>query len=114
MNAFENEKLILESDNKQIRLTSHRLRYHQTPRKNSDFTSIMLDKVSSIELTYYKHSIWLLVIGILTLPAIIGFVILLIYFSSKRHVISVTPDGGKPIIFNTKGIKREFLSFSSG
>lgn len=109
MNAFENEKLILESDNKQIRLTSHRLRYYETPKRNSNFTSIMLDKVSSIELTYYKSSFWILILGILTIPILLGLILLYIFFTSKRHVISVTPDGGKPIIFETKGMKRDFL-----
>ena len=109
MNAFENEKLIIESDNKQIRLTSHRLRYYETPKNNSDFTSIMLDKISSIELTYYKSSIWLLIIGIVTIPILVGLILIYMFFTSKRHVISVTPDGGKPIIFATKGMKRNFL-----
>ncbi|MCD8426030.1 hypothetical protein LNJ40_12110 [Tenacibaculum dicentrarchi] len=109
MNALENEKLIIESDNKQIRLTSHRLRYYETPKNNADFTSIMLDKISSIELTYYKSSIWLLIIGIVAIPILVGLILIYMFFTSKRHVISVTPDGGKPIIFETKGMKRNFL-----
>ncbi len=28
---------------------------------------------------------------------------------SKKHVVSITPDGGRPIVFETKGMKREFL-----
>lgn len=109
MTALDNEILIIESTNKQIRLTSHRLRYYETPKRNSDFTSIMLDKISSIELIYYKSSIWLLIIGIATIPIIVGLILLYMFFTSKRHVISVTPDGGKPIIFETKGMKRDFL-----
>ena len=109
MQGFDNEKVILESDNNQLRLTTHRLRYNETASSNSDFTSIMLDKISSIELTYYKSSIWLLIIGILTIPIIVGIILIIIFFTSKRHVVSVTPDGGKPIIFETKGMKREFL-----
>lgn len=109
MTAFENEKLILESDNKQLRLTSHRLRYYETPKRNSNFSSIMLDKVSSIELTYYKSSFWILILGILTIPILLGLILIYIFFTSKKHVISVTPDGGKPIIFETKGMKRDFL-----
>ncbi len=110
MQGIENEKVILESDNNQLRLTTHRLRYHETTKSNSDFTFIMLDKISSIELTYYKSSIWLLIIGIITIPIIVGIILIIIFFTSKRHVVSVTPDGGKPIIFETKGMKREFLA----
>jgi len=109
MTSFENEKIILESDNKQIKLTSHRLRYYQTSKRNSDFTSIMLDKISSIELTYYKSSIWFLIIGIVTIPIIVGFILIYKFFTSKRHVVSITPDGGKPILFETQGMKRGFL-----
>jgi hypothetical protein len=69
----------------------------------------MLDKVSSIELTYYKTSFWVLLVGIVTIPIILGIVIIYLYIKSKRHVVSVTPDGGKPIIFETMGMKRDFL-----
>jgi hypothetical protein len=50
MDLFSFEKVITESDNKQICLTTHRLRYYESERKNSDFTSVMVDKISSIEL----------------------------------------------------------------
>ncbi|MCD8408526.1 hypothetical protein LNI96_11420 [Tenacibaculum dicentrarchi] len=85
------------------------MRYYETPKNNADFTSIMLDKISSIELTYYKSSIWLLIIGIVAIPILVGLILIYMFFTSKRHVISVTPDGGKPIIFETKGMKRNFL-----
>jgi hypothetical protein len=109
MDGIENEKLVLESDNRQLKLTTHRLRYYESTSANSDFTSVMLDKISSVELTYYKSNIWLLIIGILTIPIIVGIVLIILYFVSKKHIVSVTPDGGKPIIFEVKGMKREFL-----
>ena len=109
MTSIENEKLLLESDNKQIRLTTHRLRYYESPKKSSNFNSIMLDRISSIELNYYKSSIWLLIIGILTIPILIGIILIILFFTSKRHIVTITPDGGKSIIFETKGMKREFL-----
>ena len=61
-----------------------------------------------LELKYYKSSVWLLIIGILTIP-VVGVILIIIFFYSKKHVVSVTPDGGKPIIFETKGMQREFL-----
>ncbi len=109
MQGIDNEKVILESDNNQLRLTTHRLRYHEAASSKSDYTSIMLDKISSIELKYYKSSIWLLIIGILTIPIVVGIILIIIFFNSKKHVVSVTPDGGKPIIFETNGMKREFI-----
>ena len=108
MKSLENEVLITESGNKQIRLTSHRLRYHEGTSKNSNYTSIMLDKLSSIELKYHSN-IWLLIIGILTLPILVGVVLIILFFTTKRHVVSITPDGGNAIVFETKGMKRDFL-----
>ncbi|WP_053992912.1 hypothetical protein [Mangrovimonas sp. TPBH4] len=109
MQGIENEKVLLESSSKQLRLTTHRLRYHQTPKSSSDFTSIMLDRISSIELTYLKSSIWLLVFGILTIPLVVGIFLIISFFSSKKHVVSVNSLGGKSIVFETKGMKRDFL-----
>ena len=109
MDAFENEKLLLESDNNQLKLTSHRLRYYKASKRNSDFTSIMIDKISAIELTYYKSSIWILILGIITIPIILGIILLYIYFTTKRHVVVITSDGGKPIVFETFGMKRKYL-----
>lgn len=109
MFGIDNEELLLESTNHQVKLTTHRLRYYETSRKNADFTSIMLDKISSVELMYYKPSIWMLILGILTLPILVGIIILLIFFLSRKHVVSVTSDGGKSILFETQGMKRQFL-----
>jgi hypothetical protein len=109
MKLTENETTLLESDNNQIVLTSHRMRYSEFPGPKSDFTSIMLDKVSSIELTYHRWSYLILILGIITIPIVIGLIIIFLWWRSKTHVVSVTPDGGMPIIFQTKGMKRADL-----
>jgi hypothetical protein len=109
MTGIEGETLLMESANRQIQLTTHRLRYHETASKNSNFTSLMLDNISSIELTYYQSSIWWLIIGILTIPILVGIVLIILFFTSKRHVVFIRPNGGEPIIFETKGMKRDFL-----
>lgn len=110
MDMFQNEELIMESNNKQVYLTSHRVRCYESTKKNANFISIMLDRVSSVELTYYKSSIWLLIIGIVTIPIVVGVILIIMYFASKKHVISITPDGGKPIIIQTFGMKRERMT----
>ncbi len=38
-----------------------------------------------------------------------GVYLIYVFLTSKRHVISINPDGGKPIVFETKGMKRDFL-----
>ena len=109
MQGIEGEKLILESDNQQLRLTSHRLRYHETRSSKSDFTSIMLDKISSIQVTYQSASIWLLIFGLFTIPILLGFYIIYLYFSRRSHYVFIYPDGGQPIVFQLKGIKRDYI-----
>ncbi|MCH2196494.1 hypothetical protein [Kordia sp.] len=108
MLGIDNEKLLLESTNRQLRLTTHRLRYYETNKANSDFTSIMLYKISSVQLAYYKSNIWFSIIGIATIPVVEGIILIILYYMSKKHVVCVTPDGGNPIIFETRGIKRYF------
>ena len=113
MDAIENEKLITESDGRQIMLTTHRIRYHETASANSNFISIMLDKISSIELTFHSN-IWLLIIGIITAPILIGIILIVIFFKTRQHIIKITPDGGQSITFQTRGMSRdkveEFIS----
>ncbi|RLD83952.1 MAG: hypothetical protein DRJ10_02460 [Bacteroidetes bacterium] len=108
MNPLQNEKPITESSNRQVMLTTHRLRYHESASRNANFTSIMLDKISSIELTY-QSNVWLLIIGILTIPIIVGIILIILFFTTKKHVVSIIPDGGKPIVFETRGMKRDYL-----
>lgn len=68
----------------------------------------MLDKISSVELKY-NGEILLLIFGIILLPVVVGLILIITYFVTKTHVVSITPDGGTAIIFETKGMKREFL-----
>ena len=108
MELLQNEKRILESDNKQIVLTSQRLRYYETTGKNSNFTSIMLDRISSISLTYQSNTMYL-IIGIITIPIVVGLLLIFIYFKTKKHVVSIVPDGGSAIAIEINGMKRNFL-----
>lgn len=109
MNLFENEQRITQSDNNQIILTNKRLRYQYNNAKNPDFTSIMLDKISAISVSYHQASVWMLILGIVLIPLLIGFIIIWLYFKSKTHVVTITSDGSASIVFATKGMKREFL-----
>lgn len=108
MELLENENIITESANKQVMLTSYRIRFRDSISKKSNFTSIMLDKISSIGVTY-QSNVWLLIIGILTIPIFVGVILIILFFISRKHVVSISSDGGSSIVFETKGMKREFL-----
>lgn len=61
---FEGERLISESDDNVVTLTSHRLRYEASSKGSGHVVSIALEKISSIEI-HYKSWILILFLGIL-------------------------------------------------
>lgn len=119
------EELVTESENKLITLTNFRLRFNSSNRGSAYIVSFMLNKISSIEVHY--KSLWLLlIIGIVVIAGgllagaqnqgdmmiaglVIGLVLILIYFLSRKHVVTVSSMGGAKINFETKGMKRETL-----
>jgi hypothetical protein len=63
MTKFDSETNLLESDNKEIILTTHRIRQEIKTMGNLKIKSIMLEEISGCE--YDKKSkFWLLIIGI--------------------------------------------------
>ena len=124
-NLFEGETLISESDDNVITLTSHRLRYNSSSAGTGHIVSIMLEKISSIEV-HYKSWILVLFFGILLAAGGLfmgaqnrgdimvaglatGGICILLYFLTRKHVITISSDGGSKINFQTKGMKRETL-----
>jgi EamA domain-containing membrane protein RarD len=47
MKLLPNEKMIIETDEKELVLTSHRVRYNAKSTNNAEFMSIMLNEVAS-------------------------------------------------------------------
>ncbi len=56
---LENEQIITESTNNVVTLTTHRVRYNSSSTGQAHIVSIMLEKVSSIEV-HYKSFYFLL------------------------------------------------------
>lgn len=120
---FQGEEIISESENKVISLTTHRIRLNDSSIGSSHLVSIMLDKVSSIEVRY--KSWWILLIlsilliigglwmGMLNngeammVGIVVGLLLGLFYVFSRKHVIVISSDGGTSLNFHTKGMKRE-------
>jgi hypothetical protein len=122
---FDEERLITESGDRRVTLTTHRVRYNSSSTGRGHIISIMLEKISSIEI-HYKSWILILLIGILLivgglimgvqdkkdimiLGLIVGGFCILIYFLTRKHIVTIASDGGAKINFQTKGIKREAL-----
>ncbi|WP_215047033.1 hypothetical protein [Tenacibaculum dicentrarchi] len=119
MVLLKEEEIITESADNQIILTNKRVRYYYNSKK-TDYTSILLNRISSIEVVKTQKNILYLYIGIfmiladirfmIGLLALLGIVLIGLFVTSSKHVVSITPNGGKPIIFSTKGFKNEFIN----
>jgi hypothetical protein len=122
---FENEKIISQSGDKSIILTNCRVQYFTKSLGKSQYVSIHLQDISSLEV-HYRSFILFLMLGILAvavalysgamnlgelfvLSGIVGILFILIYFFTRRHVVTISSNGGGKIQFFTKGMKKETL-----
>ncbi|KAA9327224.1 hypothetical protein F0P96_18500 [Hymenobacter busanensis] len=122
---LDGEELIRHTPNNVVVLTTHRLRYSAANSSHSRLVSMMLDKVSSCEVRYESQpGLWVIgslfaILGGMALFAggtiqlfgvlaiVLGLVLIVAYLSTRRHIVSITSDGGTRIGFETKGLKRE-------
>lgn len=119
------ERLLNQSSNNIVVLTTHRIRFNDTNSSHAHLVSIMLEKVSSCEVRYQSWPV-VLVLGVVLglfggfallqrgsgqevgiLALVLGLVFIIAYFTSRKHIISISSDGGARIGFETKGLKRE-------
>jgi hypothetical protein len=113
------ESFLLHSDNGLITLTTHRIRYHNKVWGASNLISIMLEKISTVQVLYISYpGLWvggLLVIllgavfsvgdgnvGVIAIAVIIGLVLIAAYFGTRRHICVIASDGGGKIVFRTE------------
>jgi len=117
MTFLENEEQLDTLSN--TVLTNYRILKEE---ENSYKISIFLEKISSIEM-HYKQKIYLILLGIcsvfgglyiaqgeemiITAGIILGVVFIIAYFVTRKHVITITPDGGKNLDIEVQGVKNE-------
>jgi hypothetical protein len=120
---LENERIITQSDQNIITLTNLRIRYSAKRMGKAHIVSMMLNKVGSIELKYQNNLLTVLIALAGFLTALYGFIendtnILLtglivagisvyVYIKNRKHLISITSENGKEILFHTKGLRHE-------
>ncbi|NPA43021.1 MAG: hypothetical protein GXO27_03215 [Chlorobi bacterium] len=106
------EYVIRESDGKKLVLTNYRIRYD-----DEDFTSIMLEKVSSVKVSsiyHFKYIIWG-VLFLLSGPFLsdflfgdlrevflyfsigLGIFFIILFFLTRKHLFIIRSDGGDAI-----------------
>ncbi len=120
---FNNEHVITHSDGNVLTLTNLRLRYSVSQWGKAQYVSLLLEKISSIEM-HYRSKIIFLILGILAIPGGLiagvngdeefigigigaGLVLIILYLFSRKHYLTISSDGGGKIHFLTKGMKRE-------
>ncbi|HSF81773.1 MAG TPA: hypothetical protein VLA49_11095 [Anaerolineales bacterium] len=123
MNLIPNEKILLESDNKELVLTTHRVR-HTFPRRGElRLTSLTLDALQSCELRRVSSPMWLYLAGISFLLGIVlyddspaffiaGLILAAIsvyaYYATQRQVLRLASAGGA-IVADVQGLTQQAL-----
>jgi hypothetical protein len=118
MKLMNDEKKVLEFDEGQLVLTSHRVRFDASAAGQRKIVSIMLDELCSCELNYKSHII-LILLAVLSVifgfvgglsaiaPGIIGAIVFAIaYFFTRKQVLSLS-SAGAAINIEAKGMKSE-------
>ncbi|MFA6245612.1 MAG: hypothetical protein WC615_01645 [Mucilaginibacter sp.] len=116
------ESVLSFTENGMVTLTTHRVRYNNKIWGQSNFISIMLEKISSVQVLSISYPL-LWILGALTgagglalattrnggapevvISLFIAFFLIVGYFISRRQVCTITSDGGAKIIFRTENM----------
>lgn len=117
---FENEQIITQSSGGVVTLTTHRIRYATSGWGHAHITSIMLESISSVQ-SHFKSIPLFIVLSVAALAVglfaemnnesggfiaglAVGAVLILLYFASRKHVVTVSSKGGAAISFLAKGM----------
>lgn len=121
---LDNERVILQSDDDIVSFTNFRLRYAASEFGKAHIASILLEKISLVEVYYRSKTIYLIlalfaIVGVLIAEinrasgefskagVVIGVLFIILYLTSRKHVVTILSDGGGKINFHTKGMKQE-------
>lgn len=104
--VIDGESIVLESTNGELRVTTHRVRYLLKRTGSTRFVSMMLDAITSCEVTHTSFPA-LIVIAVLVFlagiamntsrdstPSVIGAVlagiVIVVYFATRRQVVRIS------------------------
>ena len=130
LNLLNGEEIISESDNKELVLTTLRIRQYISYAGKHTYKSIMLEDIVSIQMAH-KKNYWLILFaiiailvalfsfiglgeaatGVLAASFIIAIILVIFFFLSMKGIVSIDSAKGS-IEFNTKGMNPEkIISF---
>lgn len=120
MTLHQNEHEILSSNENKIILTNQRIQMNDKEWGRSYSVTIFLEDISSMQILYKSNILWIIIAALCLLYSVISFLTMGDYYSdtdsikiafvlgliflalqwfSKRHIISIHSDGGKPLEF---------------
>jgi hypothetical protein len=127
MKLLPNEEILVSSNSDKLILTNHRIQLTEKSWGQSFSIGIFIEDISSIEVKYKSNTI-LLLVGILCVLVgfymsgksngneemlggiFLGGILILIWWLSRKHVVSITSNGGAKLNFMVQGMGDEKIS----
>lgn len=122
MKLLPNEEKLITSNGEKVILTNHRIQMDDSSWGKSFTISIFLEDISSIEIKY-KSNLIFIILGVpfilagvvlskiagemFGLGLVIGLILIALWFFSRKHVISISSNGGSVMNFLIKGMSDE-------
>jgi len=120
---LDGEQVIMQLNGDVITLTNLRLRYTNSQWGKTHIVSLLLEKISSIEI-HYRSKIIFVILAIFAIAGGLiagangdeefigvgigaGVVLIILYLISRKHFLTISSVGGGKIHLHTKGMKRE-------
>ncbi|MDN5289018.1 MAG: hypothetical protein JWR38_5292 [Mucilaginibacter sp.] len=121
------ESFLINTDNGPITLTTHWIRYNNKIWGQSNIISIMLEKISAIQILYISHpglgigGLLMIMLGValslgdtengwvITIAVITGILLIVAYYITMKHICVITSDGSGKIVFRTEGMDTDAL-----
>ena len=122
MKLLPNEEKLITSNEDKIVLTNHRIQMTDSFWGQSFTISIFLEDISSIEIKY-KSNILLLILGAICvlggfymgfkgmpLGLVLGGIFFAVWWFTRKHIISISSDGGSSLNFMVQGMGDEKIN----
>ena len=130
MTLHPNEHEIVSSNKSKIILTNQRIQMNEKEWGRSHSITIFLENISSMQKLYKTNIFWIILAGLcllfsvfsfltrgdlyydsspFTISFVLGLIFLALWWSSRRHIISIHSDGGKPLEFSVKRMPDYFI-----
>lgn len=124
---LDGESILTQSDQNIVTLTNKRVRYESKEFGKAHISEILLENIGSVS-AHYSSNVFYLILGSLLMlvglfflmstsneddtaigigMAIFGLILILLYFSSRKYLLTIYSKGEGKINFEAKGLNME-------